>query len=420
MQAPWSFWFFRLLTGVILLRLLVEAGLELINMRHLRRGAGNVPQPLRQHLSPRTHRKTAAYGIAAGRWHLCVLPAQLAIAAAFIFTGIFDNIDQWLTHLAPKQPLTRSAFYPFIIVGLNSMLLQPLELYRLFVVEQRFGFNRTSLRTYVIDRLKSALLLLLLGWPVAILLLWLIEHAPTTWWLAGWGVVTSLQIALITALPTLMRVFYQLTPLREGPLKQRLLQLARTHKIPVCDIVVMNGSSRSNHSNAFFTGLGRTRRIVLFDTLLARMDHDEIVAVVAHEMGHDAARDVTAGLRLWALLYLIAFGALAFCLNQPSFFHALGCRGTGAHIGLVLFGWFAPMFLFPLKPLHNFLSRRQEYAADRFSVRITKDPDSLIRALFQLAKDNLSNPQPHPLYLAYHHSHPTALQRVHAIAGICP
>lgn len=345
--------------------------------------------------------------------------ADVLVLWTLILSGGFYRLDQWLAGWIPVDSLWQQVAYPFLLGGIIYLINLPFSVYFQFVLEERFGFNRTKAKTFVADQIKTLFLALLLGVPLLALLFWLVERIGPHWWLAGWGVMMGFQFLTAALLPVVFApLFYKFTPLPEGDLKERIRQLAEKIRFKMSGIFTIDGSRRSAHSNAFFAGIGKTRRIVLFDTLEKNLSTSEIVSVLAHEMGHNKLHHILKGLILSALGSLLGLYVLAYCLNWEGFFTAFGVPGPSLAIGFVLFGLVSGVFTFPFNPLFKWISRKNEYEADRFSVTVTGDKPDMTQALLKLSKDNLSNLTPHPWYSFYHYSHPTTGERAAAIESI--
>jgi STE24 endopeptidase len=304
----------------------------------------------------------------------------------------------------------------------SSMVSLPFAWYAQFKLEERFGFNTTTVRTWILDRVKGLLLALLLGFPLLVLVLKLIEWTGSNWWLWAVAVVIAFQLFLLLIAPVvIMPLFNKFTPLPEGSLRERLFTLAQRTHFPARNIEVMDGSKRSRHSNAFFTGFGRFRKIVLFDTLVTQLAEPELESVLAHEIGHYKKRHVVKLLAVSVAGVLLGFAAVAWLARQPWFYHAFGFEYhagfAAAHVvpAMLLFALLAGTISFWFSPLLHSWSRRFEYEADAFACMIMGEPLPLIQALRKLTEKNLSNLTPHPLYSAFYYSHPTLLERERAL-----
>ena len=269
------------------------------------------------------------------------------------------------------------------------------------------------------DRIKGMLLSLVLGYPLLLLILKLVEWMGDRWWLWAWALVLGFQLVMVVLAPILiMPIFNKFSPLPEGPLRDRLLGLGKRTGFKAAAIQVMDGSKRSKHSNAFFTGFGRFRKIVLFDTLISQLSEVELEAVLAHEIGHYKRRHIPKMLLLSAAGLLLAFFIIAKLAEQPWFYRAFGFEPGSIVPALLLFSLLSGVVTFWFSPLFNLLSRRFEYQADSYAARTMNETDSLIGALRKLNEKNLSNLTPHPLYSGFYYSHPTLLERERALLKI--
>jgi STE24 endopeptidase len=303
-----------------------------------------------------------------------------------------------------------------------SIVSLPFGWYAQFKLEGRFGFNTTTPTTWMLDRLKGLLLAILLGFPLLALVLKLIEWTGPSWWIWAAVVVIAFQLLLMLIAPAvIMPLFNKFTPLPEGSLRERLFALASRTNFPTRSIEVMDGSKRSQHSNAFFTGLGRFRKIVLFDTLVAQLTEPELESVLAHEIGHYKLHHVIKMMAASIVGEVVGFAAVAWLARQEWFYRAFGFEhhvGFGAvnmTPAMLLGGLLAGTITFWISPVIHIWSRRFEYDADAFACVIMGEAQSLIAALRKLTEKNLSNLTPHPLYSSFYYSHPTLPERERAL-----
>ena len=370
-----------------------------------------VPEPFAGRITPEQHRKAADYTLA----KIVHARASLAVGALLLLGWTLGGGLELLDRLWRQAPLPEP--WPGVglllsVVLVSAALELPLELWHTFGIEARFGFNRTTPRRFLLDRLLGAVLLLALGAPLAALVLWLMERAGNGWWLWTWGAWMGFTLFVSWAWPTFIApLFNRFTPLQDPALKRRLEALLERCGFRSSGMFVMDGSKRSSHGNAYFTGLGRNKRIVFYDTLLERLAPEEIEAVLAHELGHFRRHHVGKNLLLMGLASLAGLALLAWLLEQPGFFSGLGVSRPSAATGLALFLLVLPVFTRFLAPLFNALSRRHEFEADDFAAR-QSDAGALIDALVKLYRDNAATLTPDPLYSAFHHSHPPAPVRI--------
>ena len=395
------------------LQRVVETGLGILNLRHGR--AQRVPPPaLDGAVDGATHARMRDYAQARGRFALLVNSVSAAAVLAVALSGVLGALDAAVGRLA-LHPYLAGGLYVLAVGAFFSALGIPTALYSQFVIEQRFGFNRTTLRLFLLDRLKGGLISLLLGAVVLLVLFVFMDRAGSLWWLYAGGVIVAFQVVLLVLYPTLIApLFNRFVPIAEGEVRARLAALAGRLGYRLRGIFVMDGSKRSRHSNAYFTGLGPVKRIVLFDTLLDQLDTAEIEAVVAHEIGHERLRHVPQRLALSVAATVAGLWILSLLLDYAPLFAAFGVREPSHHAALVLFSLLAGPFTFWLGPLSALWSRRHEYAADRFAAASVA-PGPLAGALIKLSRDNLANLSPHPWYSFYHYSHPTLVERLQAL-----
>jgi STE24 endopeptidase len=412
-------WFFWLFVSLYALHLAVEWTLDFLNWRALNRRPAEIPPVYRATFTEEDYRKSVAYTRSKMRFGWSKGIFDVAVLWTLILTGGFHRLDQLLSRWLPPESLAHLVAYPFLLGGILYLLSLPFSVYFQFVLEEKYGFNRMKPLTFLGDQIKTILLALVLGAPLLALLFWLVEKIGPFWWLAGWGVMLAVQFLSAALFPVLFApLFYKFTPLPDGELKEKITQLAQKVRFKMAGIFTIDGSRRSTHSNAFFAGIGKTRRIVLFDTLAKNLAIPEIVAVLAHEMGHNVKRHIQQSLILSAASSLAGFYVLARLLNWKPFFTAFGVPEPNLAVGFVLFGLVSAVFTFPFNPLMKWFSRKNEYEADRFSAEVTGDKAVMTSGLLKLSKDNLSNLTPHPWYSFYHYSHPTTAERAAALEKI--
>jgi STE24 endopeptidase len=292
----------------------------------------------------------------------------------------------------------------------------PLDWYAQFRLEEKFGFNTTTQKIWWSDRLKALLLALVLGYPLLVLILKLVEWTGRWWWLWAWGALLGFQLLMAVLAPVvILPLFNKFTPLPEGGLRRRLLELADRTQFRARSIQVMDGSKRSRHSNAFFTGFGRFRKIVLFDTLIQQLAEPELEAVLAHEIGHFKKKHIPKMLIASATGSLLGFYLLSVLAAQPWFYRSFGFEPGSIVPALLLFGLVSGVLTFWFSPVAHWWSRRYEYQADAFAAKVMREANSLKDALRKLNEKNLSNLTPHPCYSSFYYSHPTLLEREAAL-----
>jgi STE24 endopeptidase len=401
--------------GLLLARWGAQVGLERLNRRHLHAQATAVPEPLPGGMDPATHSRSVDYTLAKSRLRVVEDTYGAMVLAAVLFSGVLPWAERGFGRWVGRSVWSMAAF--LVCVGLIFSLLElPLAWHAQFHLEQRFGFNTTTPKLWWADRVKGLVLGLALGLPLLALVLKLADWTGRTWWLWGWGCVLGFQWVMSVVAPVLILPWFnRFTPLPEGALRDRLMALARRTGFGARTVQVMDGSKRSLHSNAFFVGLGRFRKIVLFDTLMGQLEAPELEAVLAHEIGHYRKHHVPKTLLASAVGLLAAFYALAWLAGQDWFDRAFGFAPGDLASALLLFGLLGGPVVFWLAPVVNSWSRRYEYQADAFAAGALGESRSLVAALRKLNVKNLSNPAPHPVYSFFYYSHPTLVERERAL-----
>ncbi len=414
--AHWFFWLFVIL---YFLHLAIETGLDVLNLNYLKKHRDKIPELFQNVFSFEEYQKSIEYTQTKLRFHWIQQAFSVVVIWLMILGQFFGWMDRFVANYLPEGTLIHQIAYPLAIAVVFYLLSLPFNIYFQFVIEERFGFNKTTAKTYITDQIKTILISLALGIPLLAILFKLVESLGSYWWIAGWGVVLLFQLFFTALFPVIfVPLFYKLTPLSEGVLKERLIELAKKLKFRMSGIYTIDSSKRSTHSNAFFAGIGKAKRIVLFDTLVNNLTISEIVCVIGHEMGHNKLHHVLKNLLLGAVTSFVGFFILSKVLMWPPFFNAFGISNPSAHTGLVLFALFSGVFTFPLNPLMKWLSRKYEYESDQFSAKVTCEPQCMTSSLVKLSKDNLANLTPHPWYSFYHYSHPTTTERAEALKSV--
>jgi STE24 endopeptidase len=407
------------LAWVILIAIAVDAVLnfaaDLLNLKAVRT---ELPRALEGWYPADAYRKSQAYLAVRTRFGWLVGGFDLLVLLLFWFGEGFAWLDAQVRHL-DWPILWTGMLYIGVLLSLKALVAAPFSAYATFGIEQRFGFNQTTWGTYIKDRIKSVLLAVVLGGPVLAAVLAFFQYAgDNAWWFCWLAVVAFMLLVQYIAPTWIMPWFNRFEPLQEGELRDAITEYARRIDFKLDNIFVMDGSKRSSKSNAFFTGFGRHRRIVLFDTLIDKHGVDELVAVLAHEMGHYKEKHILKNLMIGILQAGVMFYILSFFIAYQGLFDAFYVQQVSVHAGLIFFGiLFAPLDGMLGLALQA-LSRHHEYAADRFAARTSGLGQALILALKKLSVHNLSNLQPHPLYVFLNYSHPPLLQRIEAIQSI--
>ncbi len=400
-----------------------ELWLSRLNQRYVLAHANEVPLAFRAMVDEATYRRSVDYTMGKSRFGNVVTIFDAVLLVAILFSGLLPWVLGKFTTALGSSVLAMTGFLFITGIALSIVNL-PFAWYAQFKLEERFGFNTTTVKTWVFDRIKGFLLALLLGYPVLALVLKLIEWTGPNWWIWAATVVIAFQLFLLLIAPSvIMPLFNKFTPLPEGSLRDRLFALAQRSNFPTRSIEVMDGSKRSHHSNAFFTGFGRFRKIVFFDTLIAQLTEPQLESVLAHEIGHYKRHHVLKSLCVSIIAVFMGFAAVAWLARQDWFYRAFGFQHhTGfAAVNVVpamlLFALLAGTISFWFSPIVHIWSRRFEYEADAFTSATMGESQSLIEALRKLTEKNLSNLTPHPFYSGFHYSHPTLLERERALRG---
>ena len=406
---------------LILARATAELWLSRLNQRHVRAHANEVPIAFRGIIDDATYRRSVDYTLAKSRFGDIAGVFDTVVLIVVLFSGVLPWAFKRFSATFGTSIPAMAGFLVATGIALSIPAL-PFAWYAQFKLEERFGFNTTTMKTWIFDRVKGLLLALLLGYPLLALVLKLIVWTGANWWLWAATVVIAFQLLLLLVAPAIiMPLFNKFTPLPIGALRERLFALAQRTDFPTRSIEVMDGSKRSRHSNAFFTGFGRFRKIVLFDTLIAHLTEPELESVLAHEIGHYKKRHVVKLLSVSIAGVFVAFAAIAWLARQQWFYRAFGFEHQGGFAAasvvpaMLLFALLAGTISFWLSPFIHTWSRRFEYEADAFARATMGEAQSLIHALRKLSQKNLNNLIPHPLYSGFYYSHPTLLELERAL-----
>lgn len=400
---------------LISLRWSAELVLARLNQAEVRHNADQIPTAYAGKVSEETYHKSVEYTLARSRFGVTQDTWNTFVLLVVLFSGglplLFQSGVQWL-----GSGVWGSATTLFGIGVVFWLIGTPWEYHEQFRLEERFGFNTTTIRTWAIDRIKSTIIGAILGIPVIAFLLKMVTVAGPQWWLWSWGGILAVQALLMLVGPAvIMPIFNKFTALPEGDLNDRLRALAERTGFAAQSIQVMDGSKRSRHSNAFFTGFGKFRKVVLYDTLTEQLSDSELEAVLAHEIGHFKLNHIPKLIVASAFGLLISLFVLHLLSNQSWFYEAFGFTTGSIAPAFLIFFLLGGTVSFWISPLMNRLSRKHEYEADAFAAKAVGSPDPLISALRRLSEKNLSNLTPHPVYSAFYYSHPTLTEREKAM-----
>jgi STE24 endopeptidase len=417
----------NLIIGIFLVLFIVEFVLEFIlnelNIRQVRksRAAQAVPDFFQEKISKDDYEQSASYTLAKARFQRWSEVYGRIVTLFLLFGGLLPFLETLIIAMLPQSlanSLIRGVLFCLGVGVIFSLASLPSDLYSTFGIESRFGFNKTTLSLYFLDKLKGLILGIMIGGPFLYVVLWLMQATGEYWWIWAFVFIAMFQLLMIIIFPTFIAPWFnKFEPLPSGELRDRIMALAKQIGFKASGIFVMDGSKRSAHSNAYFTGIGKAKRIVLFDTLIEQMTIDQGLAVLAHEMGHYKMKHIRRMMLVQSVILFVGLYFLGRLVNYEPVFTAFGLQPSN-HAALVLFSLISGPFTFYLGPLVNLLSRKHEYEADRFAAITLGNGKPMEEALINLTVKNLSNLTPHPWYSAYHYSHPTPTERIGAIRQI--
>lgn len=407
--------FTQLFIFFLVLTFVVRFWLSLRQIRHIKAHQEKVPEQFTGSISLAAHQKAAAYTIAKTQFGLVLLIVETAVLLGFTLLGGLEKLSNLIYAHTGNVMIYQIALIAMtsVIVGVIDL---PFDYYRQFVLEEKFGFNKMTPTLFVGDIVKNAILSIIIGLPVVWVLLTVMGKAGTWWWLYAWILWTIFQYLMLFLYPAFIApLFNKFTPLEDESLRSRIEDLMRRVGFQSKGLFVMDGSKRSAHGNAYFTGFGAAKRVVFFDTLIEKLSPEEIQAVLAHELGHFRLKHVMKRMIVTSVLSLVFLAILGYLKNQSWFYAGLGvdivpADGSDA-IALILFALTLPIFTFFLSPLMALSSRKHEFEADAFSAKYTQ-ADDLVHALVKMYQDNASTLTPDPLHSAFYDSHPPASQRI--------
>lgn len=403
------------ITLIFLLALVLSLGIQFwLDRRqlvHVQRHRNVVPDAFKARIPLAAHQKAADYTVTRLRLGMMELVLGAVLLLLWTLGGGLQLLDS-LWRDVTLSPLITGIAVIFSVLIISSLLDLPFAIYRTFVIEQRFGFNRATPGIFISDQIKHLLVMLILGIPLASLVLWLMQDASPLWWLYVWIVWMGFSLLMLWAWPAFIApIFNKFVPLEDQALKQRIEDLLGRCGFQSNGVFVMDGSRRSSHGNAYFSGLGTNKRIVFFDTLLKSLNPDEVEAVLAHELGHFKRRHIQKRIISMAVLSLAGLAILAWLMKLPEFYSGLGVAEASTYMALILFMMVSPIFSLYLQPLMAHFSRKHEFEADDYAAQ-QSDAAILIQALVKLYEENASTLTPDPIYSAFHDSHPPAPVRV--------
>jgi STE24 endopeptidase len=395
--------------------LVLNGWADYLNLRKIRPA---LPEAVQDLHDPESYRQSQEYLKVNTRFGWLVSVINLLIILAVWFGKGFPLLDEWVRSFS-FGPVVTGLFFMGILILLRSLLNFPFSIYSTFVIEERFGFNNTTLRTFLVDRVKGMVLAIILGIPLISGILGFFEYAGDNAWWYCWIGVSLFMLAMQYIAPTwIMPLFNKYKPLEDGELRDAIFSYAGKIQFSLNNVFVMDGSKRSAKSNAYFTGFGKHKRIVLFDTLIEKHSVPELVGVLAHEMGHFKKKHILKVTALGIVQMGVLFYLLSLFISFDKLFEAFYVDRPSIYAGMIFFGMlYAPLDFF-IGFFSQMISRKNEYEADRFAAETTKDPASMIHALKKLSAHNLSNLTPHPFYVLLNYSHPPVLNRIKALEQV--
>ena len=396
---------------------LVRIWLARRHVAHVQANRNQVPVAFKDSIALDAHQKAADYSTAKTKLVITETVVQALLLAALTLGGGLQWIDDIWRNMLPSQEIIRGALVICSAMLVSSVIDLPFEYYKTFAVDEKFGFNKMTPAMFLTDLVKHSLVGLALGAPILFAALWLMQGAGQYWWLYLWVIWSVFNLVMLAVYPTFIApLFNKFSPLKDENLKQRIEALLTKCGFKSQGLFVMDGSSRSSHGNAYFTGFGASKRVVFFDTLLERLNVDEIEAVLAHELGHFKHHHVIKRIVMLFSISFLGLALLGWLINQPWFYTGLGVTQISSYIALILFLLVSPIFLFLLRPLMASYSRKNEFEADDYAANHASAKD-LVKALVKLYRDNASTLTPDPLHSAFYDSHPPASIRISKLAA---
>lgn len=385
--------------------------LKFKNFRHLKKYGSQVPEGFEDEVDADLLKKTMAFSIETGQFGIITSVFSNLMIILLIFSGLLNWYNSWILSL--NLPFILSGLLFFLLMSLvNDIISLPFDFYATFHIEEKYGFNTQTVGLWIVDQIKSLFLSMILFAILGTGMFGLMQLSPNWWWVFVWAFVFVFILFINYISPYIIEpLFNKYEPIQDESLESRIKALMDKAGIRVNQVFQMDASRRSKYLNAYFGGIGKTKRIVLFDTLLEKMEPGEILSVLAHEAGHWKKKHIFKSLISFAFFSLISF-FVAFQVIQSNVYEVFGIEEPSIFVGLVLVSFLGSIVSFPFSPISNYLSRRRERQADEIAVNLIDSAEDFVCALVKLAKDNLSNLYPHPWYAAFYYSHPPVVQRI--------
>ena len=399
---------FYIIIGILIINFIIDKILETLNAKHFN---DDLPPEILDVYDDEEYKKSQKYKATNHRFSNVTSTFSLVLTLAFFFLDGFEFIDNIARQYSSSPIIIALLFFGIIMIG-SDIITTPFTYYKTFVIEEKFGFNKTTKKLFVLDKIKGWLMTILIGGGILAIIVWFYEFTGANFWLYAWALVTAFTIFMNLFYSRLIvPLFNKQTPLEDGGLRDKISTYAKSVGFKLDKIFVIDGSKRSTKANAYFSGFGSEKRVTLYDTLINDLDDDEIVAVLAHEVGHYKKNHIIFNLITSILLTGLTLFILSLLISNPLLSSALGVDIPSFHIGLIAFG----LLYSPISEITglvmNFLSRKFEYQADNYA-KMTYAGEPLITSLKKLSKNSLSNLTPHPAYVFMHYSHPTLRERI--------
>lgn len=399
---------FYIIIGIIIINFIIDKVLGSLNAKHFN---DELPPELQDVYDEDEYKKSQVYKATNDRFSNITSAFSLILTLAFFYFDGFEYVDNLARSYSQNNIIIALIFFGIIMLA-SDIITTPFAYYQTFVIEEQFGFNKTTIKTFILDKIKGWLMLIIVGGGILSLILWFYEASGSSFWLYAWALVTVFSVFMNMFYSKLIvPLFNKQTPLEDGELRTKIATYAKTVGFKLDKIFVIDGSKRSTKANAYFSGFGSEKRVTLYDTLVKDLNDEEIVAVLAHEVGHYKRKHIIFNLFASILLTGLTLYILSLLISNPLLSNALGVEIPSFHIGLIAFGLLYSPISEITGLIMNYLSRKFEYQADNYA-KETYAGEPLITSLKKLSKNSLSNLTPHPAYVFMHYSHPTLLERI--------
>ena len=410
MTSTFQFLFLFLLIFTVI----TQIWLSTRHINHVKINRSNVPNVFKSIVKSKDHQKAADYTVAKSKLNIIDLLVQAAFLYLLTIGGLINWLNNYISDLSLSS-LTSGSLIIISVMVVSSLIDLPANLFKIFNIDEKFGFNRMSLKIFILDGIKQLLLSVIIGLPILFISLWIIGNLGSLWWLWLWVFISLFNFAMLALYPIYISpLFNKFKPLSDANLKTKIEKLLLKCGFKSSGLFVMNGSLRSNHGNAYFTGFGKSKRIVFFDTLLEKLTPNEIEAVLAHELGHFHHQHVKKRIALMFLISFVGLYILGILKESTWFYEGLGVYSSNDANAILLFLLVSPLFVFFIRPVIAYYSRKNEFEADEYACKFAK-PADLKESLIKLYRDNVSTLTPDPLHSSFYDSHPPALIRINAI-----